>query len=166
MAHSFSQYRSDSILKTVVAPMEVKFLKYFEKISHVYCFATIFDPRKKLDGLKIALEGIGDALEMDYSDAFNPAKEDLFKIFGYYYKKYGEGDIDSHDNELDADTLDTSLTARLWKKAKGKEPSTSSTSQRWNPNAELNHYLSTNFAGADHALRGEKVKLVEWWRDH
>ena len=87
MAHSFSQYRSDSILKTVVAPMEVKFLKYFEKISHVYCFATIFDPRKKLDGLKIALEGIGDALEMDYSDAFNPAKEDLFKIFGYYYKK-------------------------------------------------------------------------------
>ena len=70
MAESFSKFRSDNLLNTIVAPMEVKFLKYFEQISHVYCFATIFDPRKKLDGLQIALEGIGDALDMDLSDAF------------------------------------------------------------------------------------------------
>ncbi|KAL5647403.1 hypothetical protein ACJX0J_041758, partial [Zea mays] len=74
--------------------------------------------------------------------AFNHAKDDLFRVFGYYYKKYGEK------------ISDTSLTAHLWKRAKGKENVASS--QRWNPNAELNHYLSTNFVGTDRALRGEK----------
>jgi hypothetical protein len=163
MAESFSKFRSDNLLNTIVAPMEVKFLKYFEQISHVYCFATIFDPRKKLDGLRIALEGIGDALDMDFSDAFNHEKDDLFRVFGYYYKKYGESEIDSHAIESGAEISDTSLTAHLWKRAKGKENAASS--QRWNPNAELNHYLSTNFVGTDRALRGEKVKLLEWWRD-
>jgi len=166
IAESFSKFRSDSLLRTVVDPMEVKFLKYFEQISHVYCFATIFDPRKKLDGLQTALEGIGDALDMDFSDAFNHVKEELFNVFGYYYEKYGDSEIDSHVLEPDADITDTSLTAHLWKRAKGKEPANSSSSQRWNPNAELNHYLSTNFAGSDRSLRGEKVKLLEWWRDH
>jgi hypothetical protein len=163
MAESFSKFRSDNLLNTIVAPMEVKFLKYFEQISHVYCFATIFYPHKKLDGLQIALEGIGDALDMDFSDAFNHAKDDLFRVFGYYYKKYGESEIDSHVIESGAEISDTSLTTHLWKRAKGKENAASS--QRWNPNAELNHYLCTNFVGTDRALRGEKVKLLEWWRD-
>ncbi|WVZ77527.1 hypothetical protein U9M48_025385 [Paspalum notatum var. saurae] len=159
MAESFSKYRSDSLLRTIVDPMKVKFLKYFEQISHVYCFATIFDPRKKLDGLQTALEGIGDALDMDFSDAFNHIKEELFNVFGYYYEKYGESEIDSHVVEPDADITDTSLTTHLWKRVKEKEPANSSSSQRWNPNTELNHYLSTNFAGSDRALRGEKIKL-------
>jgi hypothetical protein len=111
MAESFSKFRSDSLVNTIVAPMEVKFLKYFEQISHVYCFVTIFDPRKKLDGLQTALEGIGDALDMDFADAFNHAKDDLFRVFGYYYKKYGESEIDSHVTECDAEISDTSLTA-------------------------------------------------------
>jgi hypothetical protein len=110
------------------------------------------------------LEGIGDALDMDFSYAFNHAKDDLLCVFGYYYNKYGESKIDSHVTECDAEISDTPLTAHLWKRAKGKENVASS--QRWNPNAELNHYLSTNFVGTDRALRDEKVKLLEWWRDH
>jgi hypothetical protein len=53
------------------------------------------------------------------------------------------------------------LTAHLWKRSKGKETATSSVSQRWNPNAELNHYLSTNFAATGRTLKGDKVKLPE-----
>jgi hypothetical protein len=30
----------------------------------------------------------------------------------------------------------------------------------------LNHYLSTNFAATDRTLKGDKVKLLEWWREH
>jgi hypothetical protein len=55
ITESFSKHKSDSLLRTVVAPMEVKFLKYFDTISHIYCFVTILDPRKKLDGLQTAL---------------------------------------------------------------------------------------------------------------
>jgi hypothetical protein len=39
------------------------------------------DPRKKLDGLQSALEGIGDLLDMHYSDAFNHVKDELFRVF-------------------------------------------------------------------------------------
>jgi hypothetical protein len=143
--------------------MEVKFLKYFDRISHIYCFATILDPRKKLDGLQTALEGIGDLLDMDYLDAFNHVKGELFRVFGFYYNKYGENEVSGTLHEPDTET---SLIAHLWKRSKGKETATSSVSQRWNPNAELNHYLSTNFAATDRTLKGDKVKLLEWWREH
>jgi hypothetical protein len=133
IAESFSKHKSDSLLRTVVAPMEVKFLKYFDRISHIYCFATILDPRKKLDGLQTALEGIGDLLDMDYSDAFNHVKDELFHVFGFYYNKYGENEVSGTLHEPDTET---SLTAHLWKRSKGKETATSSISQRWNPNAE------------------------------
>jgi hypothetical protein len=166
IAESFAKHRSDSLLCTVVAPMELKFLKYFDNISHIYCFATILDPRKKLDGLQTALEGIGDLLDMDYSDAFNHVKDELFRVFGFYYNKYGESDVTGTMAEHDIEHLDSSLTSHLWKRSKGKESANSTTNQRWNPNAELNHYLSTNFAATDRTLKGDKVKLLEWWREH
>jgi hypothetical protein len=143
--------------------MEVKFLKCFDRISHIYCFTTNLDPRKKLDGLQTALEGIGDLLDMDYSDAFNHVKDELFHVFSFYYNKYGENEVSGTLPEHDTKTL---LTAHLWKRSKGKETATSSVSQRWNPNAELNHYLSTNFAATDRTLKGDKVKLLECWREH
>jgi hypothetical protein len=166
IAESFAKHRSDSLLCTVVAPMELKFLKYFDSISHIYCFATILDPRKKLDGLQSALEGIGDLLDMDYSDAFNHVKDELFRVFGFYYNKYGESDVTGTVDETDIEQSDSSLTTHLWKRSKGKESANSTVNQRWNPNAELNHYLSTNFAATDRTLKGDKVKLLEWWREH
>jgi hypothetical protein len=125
------------------------------------CFATILDPRKKLDGLQTALEGIGDLLDMDYSYAFNHVKDELFRVFGFYYNKYGESDVAGTTTEHDIEHSDSSLTAHLWKRSKGKESANSTTNQRWNPNAELNHYLSTNFAATDRTLKGDKVKLLD-----
>jgi hypothetical protein len=69
--------------------MEVKFLNTLIQYL-IYCFPTILDPRKKLDGLQTALEGIGNLLDIDYSDAFNHVKDELFHVFGFYYNKYGE----------------------------------------------------------------------------
>jgi hypothetical protein len=53
IAESFAKHRSDSLLCTIVAPMELKFLKYFDNISHIYCFATILNPRKNLMGYNL-----------------------------------------------------------------------------------------------------------------
>jgi hypothetical protein len=166
IAESFAKHRSDSLLCTVVAPMELKFLKYFDNISHIYCFATILDPRKKLDGFQSTLEGIGDLLDMDYSYAFNHVKDELFRVFCFYYNKYGESDVTGTMDETDIEQSDSSLIAHLWKRLKGKEFANSTVNQRWNPNAELNYYLSTNFAAIDRTLKGDKVKLLEWWREH
>jgi hypothetical protein len=121
------------------------------------------DPRKKLDGLQTALGIIGDLLDMQYLDAFNHVKDELFRVFGFYYNKYCENEVSCTLPEHDTKT---SLTAHLWKRSKGKETATSSVSQRWNPNTELNHYLSTNFAAIDCTLKGDKVKLLEWRREH
>jgi hypothetical protein len=121
---------------------------------------------KKLDGLQSALEGIGDLLDTDYSDAFNRVKDELFCVFGFYYTKYGESDVTGTMDETDIEQSDSSLTAHLWKRSEGKEFANSTVNQRWNPNAELNHYLSTNFAATDHTMKGDKVKLLEWWREH
>jgi hypothetical protein len=93
-------------------------------------------------------------------------KDELFRVFGFYYNKYGESDVTGTMDETDIEQSDTSLTAHLWKRSKGKESANSTVNQRWNPNAELNHYLSTNFAATDRTLKGDKVKLLEWWREH
>jgi hypothetical protein len=69
-------------------------------------------------------------------------------------------------DETDIEQSDSSLTAHLWKRSKGKEFANSTVNQRWNPNVELNYYMSTNFAATDRTLKGDKVKLLEWWREH
>jgi hypothetical protein len=100
---------------------------------------------------------------MDYLDAFNYVNDELFRVFGFYYNKYCEnevlGTLPEHDTK-------TSLTSHLWKRSQRKETTTSLVSQRWNPNVELNHYLSINFAATDRTLKGDKVKLLEWWSEH
>jgi hypothetical protein len=60
-----------------------------------------------------ALEGICDLLDMDYSDAFNHVKDELFRVFGFYYNKYGESDVTGTMDETDIEQSDSSLTAHL-----------------------------------------------------
>jgi hypothetical protein len=38
---------------------------------------------KKLDGLQTALEEIDDLLDMDYLDAFNHVKDELFRVLAF-----------------------------------------------------------------------------------
>lgn len=51
----FSENKDDNILAPIVEQMKDKYLKYFSTIPHLYCFAVIFDPRKKLGSLELAL---------------------------------------------------------------------------------------------------------------
>lgn len=122
-AESFARYRHDTLLGPIVAPMEVKFLKYFSSTSHLYCFATIFYPRNKLDGLKTAMEGIGEALDLDFSVAFNQVKDELFRVFNMYYKKYGTNEMESYVSEQAVQPSKGSVMAHLWKRMKDKESS-------------------------------------------
>ena len=69
IADKFAKSREHPLLGHVVAAMEEKIIKYFGSISHLYCFAIILDPTKKLAGLHIAMEGIGECLGLDFSIA-------------------------------------------------------------------------------------------------
>jgi hypothetical protein len=50
----FQENRHDRVLAYVVQPMEEKFLKYFTAIPHLYCFALVLDPHKKLEVVEAA----------------------------------------------------------------------------------------------------------------
>ena len=45
----FSMYRNDNFLHGIIAPMEVKFNKYFEELPYIFYFAAIMGPRLKLN---------------------------------------------------------------------------------------------------------------------
>ena len=126
IADNIAKSRKDPILSHAVALMEEKFIKYFSSISHVYCFAIIFDPTKKLPGLQMGMEGIGECLGLDYSEAFAHVKEELFRVFRMYHDKFGN----SARSETEQQTQQgkKSLTSHLWKKLKGKSSSSSSQS--------------------------------------
>ena len=159
--------REDSILGHAVALMEEKFIKYFSSISHVYCFAIIFDPTKKLPGLQIGMEGIGECLDLDYSEAFAHVKEELFHVFHMYHDKFSSSVRSEASQQMQQGK--TNLASHLWKKLKCKFSSSSSQSQttpKWNSVSELNHYLKHDFANIDPDLSSGKIDLLEWWKNN
>uniref|UniRef100_A0A0E0PZQ5 hAT-like transposase RNase-H fold domain-containing protein n=1 Tax=Oryza rufipogon TaxID=4529 RepID=A0A0E0PZQ5_ORYRU len=78
-----SLYRSSFCCST----NEGKFLKYFTTIPHLYCFALVLDPRKKLEVVEAAFISIGDAVGLDYSEAYQHARDELFRVFRMYQTK-------------------------------------------------------------------------------
>ena len=47
------------------------------------------DHRRKLADLKGAYEGIGEAFDLDFSDAYTHIHDELFRVFDLYYEKFG-----------------------------------------------------------------------------
>lgn len=80
----FYDYEYDEMLGLIVVAMREKYLKYFDAIPHLYCFALIFDPRKKLEQLNVALHFIGEKLDLDYSAAYSHVKSEIFQVFAMY----------------------------------------------------------------------------------
>ena len=78
IANAFKENRDDALLRPIIEPMQTKFLKYFQAIPHLFCFGTIMDPRRKLVDLKGAYEGIGDAFDLDFSEAYTHIHDELF----------------------------------------------------------------------------------------
>lgn len=50
-------------------------------------------------GLKTNMEGIGEALDLDFSATFNHVEDELFSVFSSYYKKYGVSKMESYASE-------------------------------------------------------------------
>jgi hypothetical protein len=75
---TFNEHSTEEMLVPIVNAMKEKYLKYFDAIPHLYCFALVFDPRKKLEKLDLAFRFIGDALDLDYSVVYSHVKSEIF----------------------------------------------------------------------------------------
>ena len=135
--------------------MEENFIKYFGSISHMYCFAIIFDPTKKLPGLQIGMKGISECLSLDYSEAFTHVKEEFFSCFSHVSWQIRQ------QREIGGLTTDATrkdkLDIPLVKEAKGQVQFfvlSVSDSPKWNYVSELNNYLQHDFANIDPDLSG------------
>ena len=68
----------------VVAFIEEKFKKYWEKIPLVYSIATVLDPCMKLGGVESLMRGITEKLAIEISIFIQDVKKRMIKIFDHY----------------------------------------------------------------------------------
>ncbi|EEC73216.1 hypothetical protein OsI_07300 [Oryza sativa Indica Group] len=161
----FDENRSDRILSSIVKPMEENFPKYFTSIPHLYYFALILDPRKKLEIAKVAMNSIGDAVGLDYSEAFQHVNDELYRVFHLYRTKLGG--TPRVPEQTSQKKARKSSAINLWKQYIGNDQASPSSENKstWNPDSELNHYLVTNHTKHDPTLGGDDVDLLGWWKE-
>ncbi|WVZ93147.1 hypothetical protein U9M48_039153 [Paspalum notatum var. saurae] len=89
IANHLDAYENDPLLRTVVAPMKTKFLKYWRDIPLLYSFAFILDPRAKLKGFTRVLSILSNLSQTDYSGYLTYVRAQLSEVFNKYDSKFG-----------------------------------------------------------------------------
>jgi hypothetical protein len=84
-----NQFENDSLLRDVIVPMKIKFLKYWLNIPLLYSFAFILDPKAKLIEFNSALQVLSELLNHVYSTYYNEVKGELANMFAKYESKFG-----------------------------------------------------------------------------
>jgi hypothetical protein len=77
------------ILDLFVAPIKLKFLKYWENIPLIYLYAFILDPRAKMRVFFRVLELLAKYTGCEYSAYYADVKSELYKLFNKYVNKFG-----------------------------------------------------------------------------
>jgi hypothetical protein len=76
----------DQNLRAIVAPMKLKFLKYWENIPLLYSYAFILDSRAKTRGFFNVLQLLGCS---EYNSYYADIKTEVYKLFNKYDNKFG-----------------------------------------------------------------------------
>ena len=80
---------TDPLLMSILTPMKLKFLKYWQNIPLLYSFAFVLDPRAKMRGFHNVLQLLSQAVGVDYSNYFTEVRAELYKLYNKYENKYG-----------------------------------------------------------------------------
>uniref|UniRef100_A0A0E0QXQ0 Uncharacterized protein n=1 Tax=Oryza rufipogon TaxID=4529 RepID=A0A0E0QXQ0_ORYRU len=85
-----------------------------------------------------------DAMGLDYSKAYQHARDELFRVFRLYQTELSVARrVPKKTPQKKKQSKSSAMN--LWKKIRGKEQASSSGSRsNWNSDVELNHYLNTN----------------------
>ena len=78
----------DHNFRNIVAPMKLKFLKYWEDIPLLYSYAFILDPRAKMKGFFNVLQLLANTAGASYSLYYAEVKSELYE-FTKYETKFG-----------------------------------------------------------------------------
>ena len=79
----------DQNFRMIAYPMKLKFLKYWEKISLLYSYAFIHDPRAKMKGFFNVLELLAQHTGSTYSSYYADVKDEIYRLFNKYEHKFG-----------------------------------------------------------------------------
>ena len=90
IAKHISTYEIDPLIRNVVLPMKIKFLKYWRDIPVLYSSAFILDPRAKLRGFNRVLSILASVTNYDYSAYLICVRAQLAEVFNKYEIKFGE----------------------------------------------------------------------------
>jgi hypothetical protein len=89
IAAHLNRFENDSKLRPIIVSMKSKFLKYWEKVTLLYSFAFILDPRAKLTNFNNALCVLSYLLHLDYSSYSIEVKTKLSILYAKYESKFG-----------------------------------------------------------------------------
>uniref|UniRef100_A0A0E0G6V1 HAT C-terminal dimerisation domain-containing protein n=1 Tax=Oryza nivara TaxID=4536 RepID=A0A0E0G6V1_ORYNI len=111
------------------------------------------------------MNSIGDAMGLDYSEAFQHVNDEIHRVFRLYRTKLGG--TPRVPEQTSQKKASKSSAVNLWMQYIGNNqasPSSENKSTR-NPDSELNHYLATNHTEHDPTLDGHDVDLLGWWKE-
>ena len=158
----------DHNLRTIVAPMKLKFLKYWEDIPLLYSYAFILDPRAKMRGFFNVLELLAESIGGTYSSYYADVKIELYKLFTKYENKFGA----ARSQRVAQPSAQSGKKKQAWGRifggrggsgsgVVGPPPSSTSCSSS-SAVSELSAYLDSDCVTA----YDDDFDILLWWRDH
>jgi hypothetical protein len=144
IAEHLNNYENDNLLRSSVVPMKTKFLKYWQNIPMLYCFAFILDPCAKMRGFNSAMQVLSNLISTDYSTNVHA---ELHSMFAKYDSKFGNLRLNRPIQSLNANKRKTTWVKIYGPSECGEPSSTSSGSvaSNFGPHAsELSMYIDSN----------------------
>ena len=90
------------MVASVVATKQKKYVNYWGKISLLYAFGIVVDPRFIFNALEVFSTTLGEPLglsETDVAEHLNTLKSQLFEVFSIYENKYSDGTVELADRK-------------------------------------------------------------------
>jgi hypothetical protein len=165
IAEHLNNYEKDNLLRSIVVPVKTKFLKYWQNIPMLYCFAFILDPRAKMRGFNSAMQVLSNLISTDYSNYFTNVRAELHNMFAKYDRKFGNLWLNRPIQSLNVNKRKTT-----WRKIYGSfecgDPSSTSSgsiASNFGPHAsELLMYIDSDPI----TMFDDDFDLLSWWREH
>uniref|UniRef100_A0A0D9ZXU3 HAT C-terminal dimerisation domain-containing protein n=1 Tax=Oryza glumipatula TaxID=40148 RepID=A0A0D9ZXU3_9ORYZ len=101
-------------------------------------------------------------MSLDYFEAYQHAKDELFKVFRLYQTKLS---VARQVPEETPQKKAKQIKCNEYVEEDQGQGTSLLIRSNWNPDAELNHYLNTNHTKHDRTLDGENFDLLEWWKE-
>ena len=158
---------TDPLLMSILTPMKLKFLKYWQNIPLLYSFAFVLDPRAKMRGFHNVLQLLSQSVGVDYSNYFTEVRAELYKLYNKYENKYGAVRLQRPSNISGSSGKKKNAWGKIYGAA-GTSPSSPALASTSSPAvsvplvSELASYLDSNTV----TYFDDDFYILIWWHEH